>query len=62
MPHHLLRRHRDPLEEVLAEEQGAVEALPGQTHRAYSTTIVLVSSVGPGPSPPDGSSVMATNV
>ena len=47
------------LEEVLPEQEGAVE-LPGR--EPHVTVKVLVSSVGPPPSPPDGSSVIATKV
>ena len=47
------------LEEVLPEQEGAVE-LP--CREPHVTVKVLVSSVGPPPSPPDGSSVIATKV
>ena len=55
----LLGRVLAPFEQVLATQQRAVEPLPRQPHE---TVIAFESSVGPAPSPSDGSSVSATNV
>ena len=49
----------DAFEQVLAPEQGPVQPPRAEPH---CTVMVFESSVGPGPSPPDGSSVIATNV
>ena len=46
-------------QQVLPGEQRPVESSPGQPH---PTMMLLVSSMGPGPSPPVGSSVLATKV
>ena len=63
VPDHLVRRGVGALEQVLAVQQGAVEPARGEPHCAIiETVMVLVSSVGPAPSPSDGSSVIATNV
>ena len=47
------------LSDVLATQQRAVEPLPRQPHLIV---MLFVSTVGPPPSPSDGSSVIATNV
>ncbi len=56
---HRVGRQVDALEQVLATEQRPVELAGGEPH---GTVMVLESSVGPAPSPSDGSSVIATNV
>ncbi len=56
---HLDGRGVDAFEQVLAVQQGPVQDVFAEPH---CTMIVLVSSVGPPPSPPDGSSVIATKV
>ena len=55
------RGETHPLQEVLAVQQGAVQPAGADPH-GYRTVKTRVSTNGPLPSPPDGSSVCARKV